>query len=250
MRRRPSRQNQAIGIGRIPPIPALMSSPTGFTKQLYNKKGEENQVHLEQRLGIFGGKLKLYVNNEDVLIITHKKMLNTSITKYLLDNIDPRFESYKQFSLGAAITSIACLSASVFLWWYGKTYHQPPDDGAYLFFSFITFIASIIAGVKAYKSWVNIVCFNSHDGRRLFSILGNKPDSNKVEEFCRNLGKRIERIRYNGEISRDRMSEILKRYVEFLYENRVLNEIEVKSAIARISNKRNISVIEFEKKNV
>lgn len=205
-------------------------------------------MELQQRLSIYGGKLNLSVNNDDVLVITHKKLMNSSTTKYLLDNIDPRCESFRQFSIIAAITSVACLTISICLVWYGKTYYEPPDDGAYLFFSFITFMAFLIAGIKAYRSRVNVVCFNSHDGRRLFSILGNKPNSKEVEVFCENLGKRIERIRYNGEISSDRMAEILKRHVEFLFEQSILNESETKSAIERISKKSKISVVDFSKK--
>jgi hypothetical protein len=202
-------------------------------------------VELIQKLSILGGKLKLHVGNDDVLVITKEKIMNTSTTKYLLDNIDPRCESYKQFSVVAAFTSIVCLALSIFFGWYGKTYHEPPDDGAYLFFSIITFFGFIITAVKAYRSKINIVCFNSHDGRRLFSILGSQPSSDEVTRFCEALAKRIEKIRYNGEISYERMAVILKTHVEFLYEQNVLNEIEVKTAIDRISSKTRFSVLNF-----
>jgi hypothetical protein len=202
-------------------------------------------VELVQKLSIFGGKLKLHVGNDDVLVITKEKMLNTSTTKHLLDNIDPRCESFKHFSVAAAFTSIVCLVLSLFLGWYGKTFHEPPDDGAYLFISLITFFGFIITAIKAYRSKINIVCFNSHDGRRLFSILGSQPSSDDVNKFCEALAKRIEKIRYNGEISHERMAVILKGHVEFLFEQNVLNEAEVNAAIDRISSKTRVSILSF-----
>jgi hypothetical protein len=174
--------------------------------------------------------------------------MNTSTTKYLLDNIDPRFESFKQFSVAAAFTSIACLVLSFCLGWYGITYHQPPDDGAYLFFSIIAFAGFFIAAVKAYRSKINIVCFNSHDGRRLFTIFGNKPSASDVERFCEALAKRIEQIRYNGDISSARMAVILKRHVEFLVEQNILDAAEAKTALDRIYSNSVISVLNFTKK--
>ncbi len=205
-------------------------------------------MDLEQRLSVFGGTLNVSVNNDDVLVIKHKKLMNTSTTRFLLDNIDPRYESFRQFSIISAITSVVCLITSLYLVWHGQTFYEPPDDGVFWLFAFISFAAFLMLGIKAYNSRVNIVCFNSHDGRRLFSILGNKPSSEIVEVFCEKLGKRIERIRYSGEISSDRMSEILKQHVEFLFEQSVLTEAEAKTAIERISSKSKISVVDFGKK--
>jgi hypothetical protein len=204
-------------------------------------------MDLEQRLSFFGGKLKLHIGTDDVLVVTHKKMMNTSHTKYLLDNIDPRYESFRHFSISSAMTSIIFLTISVYSWWYGTTHHQAPDDGIYWFVSFISFIIFLTAGVKALQSRVNVVCFNAHDGRRLFSVLGNKPSTKYVKEFCDQLGKRIERIHYNGEFSSERTADILTKHVEYLFEQNILSESEVKLALDRISNKAKLNVVSIAK---
>lgn len=204
-------------------------------------------MNLEQRLSVLGGKLTLEVASDDVLVVTHRKIMNLSSTRYLLDNIDPRYESFKQFSLVAAVTSVLGLILALFLGWYGKTYYEPPNDAAFWFFSFISFIVFMVAGARALRSRVNVICFNSHDGRRLFSLLGNKPSEGKVREFCDSLAHRIEGIRYRGEISGERFAAILGRHVDFLYEQNVLSESEVKSALERIKNKSKLSVVSFKK---
>ncbi len=208
-------------------------------------------MKLSQRLGVLGGKLDISLGNDDVLVINHKKYLNVNESRYLLDHIDPRYELYKQFSLPAAIASGMFLVVAVFLWWYGKTYYQPPDDVGYLFMSIVCFVAFIISGVKAINSRVNVICFNAPDGRRLFSILGNKPNTKEVRRFSDALVKRIERIRYNGEISNERMADILEKHVEFLCEQGVLSLSEKKVAINRIQNKTKFNVVKLnESKNV
>ena len=206
-------------------------------------------MEITQKTGMFGGKVSVHITNNDELIFTHEKMLNKSTSKYLLDHIDPLFESYKQFSMAAAITSAVFLVLAIFLYWYGKTQFSPPEDVGYLFISGIFFIAALIAGAKAIKSRLNVVCFNSHDGRRLFSLFGNKPSATEVEKFCDGLKKRIERIKYNGEISNDRMLEILGKHVDFLFEHDVLNQSEREAALKKISSKSKLNVVKLSSKD-
>jgi hypothetical protein len=207
-------------------------------------------MKITQRAGFFGGKFTLHITSHDELVLTNEKILNKSTSKYLLDNINPLYESYKQFSMPAAIMSVVFMVLSIFLFWYGKTYFTPPNDVAYLFMSSIIFIAALVAGVKALRSRLNIVCFNSIDGRRLFSLFGNKPSTEEVEYFCEELKKQIERIRYNGEISSERMADILGRHVEFLYEHEVLSQAEKESALNKITNKTKFKVVSLSSNKV
>ena len=200
-------------------------------------------MEIIQKVGVFGRKFSVHVTENDELIFTNEKLFNKSTSKYLLDHIDPLYESYKQFSMAAAISSIVFLVLAISLYWYGTTYLTPPNDAGFLFMSVIFFIAALIAGVKAIRSRLNVVCFNSHDGRRLFSLYGNKPSSKEVEEFCNNLKTQVERIRYNGEISNERLSEILGKHVNFLFENGVLSQTEKESALKKIENKTKLNVI-------
>jgi len=202
-------------------------------------------MEIIQKVGIFGGKFSVHITENDELIFTNEKLFNKNTSKYLLDHIDPLCESYKQFSMAAAITSIIFLALAVSLYWYGTTYLTPPNDAGFLFMSAIFFIGFLVAGIKAIRSRLNIVCFNSHDGRRLFSLYGNKPSANEVEVFCDNLKTQIERIRYNGEISNERLSEILGKHVDFLFENDVLNESERQTALNKINNKTKLNVVEL-----
>lgn len=206
-------------------------------------------MELIQKVGIFGGKFSVRITESDELIVSNEKLFNRNTSKYLLDHIDPLFESFKQFSMAAAITSIVFLVLAVSLLWYGRTYLSPPNDVGFLFMSGIFFIAFFIAGIKAIRSRLNIVCFNSHDGRRLFTLYGNKPNANEVELFCENLKKQIERIRYNGEISNERLSEILGKHVEFLFENGVLSQTEKESALNKIINKTKLNVVNLSSNN-
>lgn len=200
-------------------------------------------MEITQKVGIFGGKLSVRINENDELIFTNEKLFNKNTSKYLLDHIDPLYESYKQFSMAAAIATIVFLALAVFLLWYGKINLTPPNDVGFLLMSGIFFIAAFITGVKTIRSRVNIVCFNSHDGRRLFSLFGNKPSVKEVKLFCNNLKKQIKKIRYNGEISNERLSEILGKHVEFLFENDVLSQTEKVNALKKITNKTKLNVV-------
>ena len=200
-------------------------------------------MELVQKVGLFGGKFSVHITENDELIFSNEKLFNKNTSKYLLDHIDPLYESYKQFSIAAAITSIVFLALAVSLLWYARTNLTPPNDVGFLLMSGIFFIASFIAGIKAVRSRLNIVCFNSHDGRRLFTLYGNKPSTNEVKLFCENLKTQIERIRYNGEISNERLSEILGKHVEFLFENDVLSQAEKENALKKIINKTKLNVV-------
>jgi len=204
-------------------------------------------MRLEQKLSITGGKLTLSVENNDVLVITHKKLMNSSSSRYLLDDIDPRYHSFQEFSLAATLISLICFVFSICIGWYGKTHYSPPDDGAFLFFSFITFIGAIISGVKAVNSRANVISFNNaRNGYRLFSIFGNKPSQEEVEKFCSDLCKTIESIRYSEELSNKKMSDVLTRHVEFLSEQKVLSDDEVRAALMRIENRMRPNVVNFK----
>lgn len=78
-------------------------------------------------------------------------------------------------------------------------------------------------------------------------MLGNKPNEEKVKEFCDGLAQKIEGIRYRGEISGERFAAILTRHVDFLFEQNVLSDSEVKAAHERIKNKSKLSVVSFKK---
>lgn len=204
-------------------------------------------MYLEQKLSITDGKLVLSVENNDVLVVTHKKLMNSSSSRYLLDDIDPRYHSFQQFSLVATLISLTCFAFSIFIGWYGKAHYSPPDDGAFLFFSFITFIAAIVSGVKAINSRANIISFNNaRNGYRLFSIFGNRPNQAEVEKFCSNLCKTIESIRYSEELSNKKMADILTRHVEFLSEQKVLSDDEVRAALTRIENRTKPNIVSFK----
>jgi len=202
-------------------------------------------MEIIQKVGVFGRKFSVHITGNDELIFTNEKLFNKNTSKYLLEHIDPLYESYKQFSMAAAITSIIFLVLAISLYWYGTTYLTSPNDAGFLFMSVIFFVAALIAGVKAIRSRLNVVCFNSHDGRRLFSLYGNKPSTKEVEMFCDNLKTQIERIRYNGEISNERLSEILGKHVNFLFENGVLGESERQTAFNKINNKTKLNVVKL-----
>lgn len=200
-------------------------------------------MQISQRLGLFGGKLSTRVGSDDVLTIAHEKLFNKNETRYLLDHIDPRYDTLRRFSVASAVTSLISILLSAALLWYGKTYLVPPDDGVVLFFSGLLFITALIAGLKALRSRMNLVLFNSHDGRRLFTLYGNKPNAQEVTEFCLQLAKRIERIRYSGELSTERMSSILTKHADYLAEQGVLSEAEHKAVLSRIAKKGKPSVV-------
>lgn len=204
-----------------------------------------------QNIGFFKGKLKITVGSDDVLTLSQEKLLNKIENKFLLDNIDPQYDVYKSFSIGAFSTSIISLALAILTTWYGNTYFQPPDDGPFLLTAGLLFMSFFFFGVNSYKSKINVVCFNGHNGQRLFSILGNKPSNEKVTVFCNELKSKIERIRYNGEISAERMAGILEKHVELLYENQVLSAEEKAQAIARINTRKKPTIVKFhESKNV
>ncbi len=200
-------------------------------------------MQLSQKLGILKGRLIIRVGGDDVVYLDNEKFLNKRESKYLLDEIDPCYENFKQFSiLSAGIAIISVILSAVCLW-YGTTYLTPPNDGGMLFMAIAFFVVALISAVKAFKSRLNVICFKSNDGRQLFNILGNKPSENTAKEFAKSLANRIEKIRYNGDISIDRMSEILRKHVEFLHEQKILNEIEVKSALEKIENRTRPNVV-------
>ncbi|WP_339414468.1 hypothetical protein [Pseudomonas sp. EA_35y_Pfl2_R5] len=204
-----------------------------------------------QSIGFFKGKLKITVGSDDVLTLSQVKFLNKVENKFLLDNIDPQYDVYKNFSIGAFTTSTISLVLAILTTWYGSTYFQPPDDGPYLLTSGLLFMSFFFFGVNAYKSKISVVCFNGHNGQRLFSILGNKPNSEKVTMFCNEIKNRIERIKYNGEISAERMAGILEKHVEFLCEHQVLSSEEKAQAIARINTRKKPTVVKLhESKSV
>ncbi len=198
-------------------------------------------MKLSQKLNLWGGKLDAEVSN-NVLILTHKGLMSLSVTKYSLDDIDPDFDTYKSFSLGAAIASLLAFIMSVYLLWYGKTYYESPEDAEYLFGSLIAFVAFVIATFKSIKSRINVVTFISNEGGVLFNLHGGKPCSDVLNSFCIELSERIKKIRY-GELSSQQLNEILSKHVHFLFEHDVLNELELKSAINKINGKTSVNVV-------
>lgn len=202
-------------------------------------------MEFTQKFGIFQGKLRVIVSDDDILTFRHERFLNKIENKFLLDSIDPQFDIFKRFSLSASILFITSLLLAILSGWYGSHYFQPPDDSVYILFTVIFLSTSVISGFKAYKSKINLVCFNDVNGRRIFSLLGNKPNETEVSKFCEALKKKIERIKYNGEISPERMAAILQRHVAFLHEHQVLNEQEAHTAIQRIKDKQKPRVLNF-----
>lgn len=200
-------------------------------------------MEFTQRIGIFQGKLRVIVGEDDILTFRHEKFLNKTEHRFLLDSIAPQFDVFKNFSLSALALSIASLFLAILSGWYGSHYFQPPDDGVYILFSVIFLATSVISGFKAYKSKINLICFNDTNGRRIFSLLGNKPKEVDVGRFCESLKKKIERIKYNGEISPERMAGILERHVAFLHEHQILNEQEAQIAIEKIKEKQKPKIV-------
>lgn len=201
-------------------------------------------MKLEQKTGLLGQKLKLSIKDNDTLVLTHKRFMNSSDVKYLLDDIDPKYDIYKEFSIAAAITSLIALLFALFLAWQGTTV-SAPEDGPYYFFSFLLVGAAAVAGMKAFNSRVNVIAFNAIDGRHLFSIFANRPDEATVQNFSDNLAKVIQKIRYSDDVSIERRSEMLLKHVEFLLEENVLNSSEATSAMKRITANNKAPVVKL-----
>lgn len=206
-------------------------------------------MELIQSIGILKGKLKVTIGSDDTLTLSQIKPFNRMENKFLLDNIDSQYDIYKNFSIGAFIISTISLILATLIIWYGNTYFQPPDDGPFLLISGLLFMSFFFFGVKAYQSRINVICFNGHNGQRLFSILGNKPNSKEVITFCNEIKNRVERIKYSGEISAERMAGILEKHVEFLYEHQVLNSEERTQAITRINTRKKPTLIKIHNPN-
>ena len=200
-------------------------------------------MEFKQKIGIFEGTLIVTVGDDDTLTFRHERFLNKVEYKYLLDNIDPKFDVYKSFSVPALVFSVVSFFLSIICAWYGRHYFQPPDDGIYIFFAIVFVVTSIVSGYKAHKSKVNLISFNNINGQRLFSMLGNKPSEAAIGRFCDDLKQKIERIKYNGEISPERMAGILERHVVFLYEHQVLTEQEALAAIDKIKEKQKPKIV-------
>ena len=178
-----------------------------------------------------------------LLRITQKRLFNNYEVRYLLDDIDPRWETVTRFSVRTAVTALVSLVFAGWLWWYGKTYLSPPEDGGYLFMSVVCSVIFLIAGFRAVRSHVNLVLFNGKNGNRLFSLYGKRPNAAEVNAFCEYVAKRIDEIRYQGGIAKERMGEILARHVEFLVEQGVLSQAEADSAMKRIKEKVSAPVV-------
>lgn len=206
-------------------------------------------MQLSQKLGVFKGRLSIRVGSDNIVYLDNEKFLNKHESKFQLDDIDPCFENIKEFSLLSAAFTIIFIILSVVLCWYGTTYLTPPDDGIVFFFSIAFFIVAFISAIKAFKSKINLIRFKSNSGKPLFNILGNKPSESEAKAFSKYLANRIEGIRYNGDISSERMSEILEKHVTFLHEQGVLDEKEVHSALEKIKQKAKINVVNMTKFN-
>lgn len=201
-------------------------------------------MKLEQKTGLLGQKLKLSIANNDTLILTHKRFMNSSNVKYLLDDIDPNYDIYKEFSIAAALTSLLAFLFASFLAWQSTTV-SAPEDGPYYLFSFLLVMAAVVAGIKAFKSRVNVIAFSAIDGRHLFSIFANRPDEETVQNFSDYLGKVIQKIRYSEDVSIERRSEMLLKHVEFLLEENVLSSSEASSAMKRITANKKAPVVKL-----
>jgi hypothetical protein len=207
-------------------------------------------MKLIQKLGILKGSLVLNASSEDTLEITHKSIFTKSTNTYLLDNIDPRFTTYKGFSMQATIIAFIALLVSLISIWYGMTFLEPPADGGPFFLAFIMSLLAIGSGIKAFRSRVNVISFNSTQGNRIFVIPANKPSENEVLDFCNFLCERINKIRYNGDISKERLNEIIKRHIDFLHEQKIIDEAEMNSFKKRADNKISLTVVSMVSKNL
>lgn len=202
-------------------------------------------MKLNQKIGILKGTLEIEVGSDDIIYITHANIFNKSTFKYSLDDIDPNFVTYNGFSFSASVISIASFVIGLSMLLFGMNFKQAPDDFIYYFTFFILIFPAVGYGVKALKSKVNLVTFNFRNGTRSFSLLGNKPNSEQVESFCKSLSARIGKIRYNGDISKDRLNEILKKHIEFIFENGLLNESEMENLKQKVDQKTKPNVVSF-----
>jgi len=219
-------------------------------RRLEPKLQKEKTMKLIQNLGILKGSLVLNSSSDDTMEIMHKSIFTKSTSTYLLDNIDPRFTTYKGFSMPATIVALAALLVSLTSVWYGMTFLEPPEDGGPFFLALIMGLLAVGSGIKAFRSRVNVIYFNSTQGNRIFVIPANKPSENEVLDFCNHLCERINKIRYNGDISKERLNEILKRHIDFLHEQKIIDDNEANIFKKRADNKIALTVISMVSKNL
>jgi hypothetical protein len=207
-------------------------------------------MKLLQKLGILKGSLLLNASADDTLEITHRSIFTKSTNNYLLDNIDPRFTTYKGFSMQATIVALLAFPVALISVWYGMNFLEPPADGGPFFLAFIMSLIAIFFGIKAFRSRVNVISFSSIQGNILFVIPANKPSESEVSKFCSYLCERINKIRYNGDISKERLNEIIKRHIEFLHEQKIIDEPEMNRFKKVADSKISLSIVTMESRNL
>lgn len=213
----------------------------------------EKEMELIQKIGIFKGKIRITIDNDDTLTLRQDKLFNKIESRILLDNISPQFDFYKSFSIRAFSISIISLLAAIVLIAASESdiehANTATQDPFWAFASGLAMV-SFFFGVNAYQSRINAVSINNNNGQRLFLIHGNRPSEFEVRKFCEELKSRIERIRYNGEISEERMAAILERHVEFLHEHQVLSVEDKDQAISRIKVRRKSNIVRLATSNI
>lgn len=199
-------------------------------------------MEFTQDMGPFKGKLSLSLDNQDVLTCLMERPLSKEVIKLPLDDIAPQYQVFKITSFKALIAASAALLLCVTFGWIASSL-PAPDDAGYFVLSFFAGIASLIAVFRLMRSRVNAVCFYDLNGKQVLALAGNKPTEQAVISFCEELKSRIDKIKYRGEISPDRMAVILHKHVMFLWEQGILDDQAVTQATANIDNRLKPKVV-------
>jgi len=205
-------------------------------------------MKLVQRINWFGGKLSMYIDSGDTLIIEVNRVYQKHISRHSLDSLDTKFETYRSFSLFSYFFTLVSFGVTLWLAKLGYEDYQSAGTNNMLITSACFAILTIGAFAKALASTVNLVTFCNLNGVKAYSFYGNRPGKEHVDRFCKYLVSNIESIRYEGGISEERMKSILLKHLEFLSSKGVVSDVEFDSISAKIAKNQKDKIVKLVSK--
>lgn len=184
------------------------------------------------------GEIELRIIENKRLVYSQKSLLRKQQYSINLDVLDPNPIAYRNvpsrpIGFGGVSGAMALLSL------VGALTAKPSPELVGVYGSAIFFgVISAFCFFYAYRDYRDVYIFkNRNNGENILIVARESPSASDVDNFIRQLDKRVNSIRYDENTPYEVKADVYKKHLEFLRQENVLSEEMYSHCVTRVDEK-------------
>jgi hypothetical protein len=184
------------------------------------------------------GRIEIRVVENKEVIFSQRSLLRNQQYSINLDVFHPKPIAFR--SVPSRPLAWAVIFGGLGLLFLASALFSSVSQDIFLLYTFAVIFGLVAASClfSLYKNYRDVYIFKSrHNGENTLIIARGKPSEGEVNAFVDELERRIDSIKYDGNLSLEAKAEVYKKHLEFLFQEGVISQEVFSQCLASVEEK-------------